>query len=264
MPSDAQAARHPGAGLRHRLDSEAGLRAIVETAPSVIVCLHLDMAIAEFNPAAERIFGVPRAQAIGRPYVELFPEPVRAKIVHDLARIASGQPVESFENAIRRSDGEVRVVLWNMRRLADSAGEPLGVVAVGQDITRRQLAEEELRWQAHRLAQLTARLEALERATGASLSSFRSELLDAQAALRSHFRFPIDTRGPLARLSPREREVIELVVAGRTGPEIAARLSVSVRTVEVHRARLMVKLGLQGPRELLRFAWRQGLAGPEA
>ena len=57
----------------------------------------------------------------------------------------------------------------------------------------------------------------------------------------------------LARLTPREREVMELVVAGRTSKEIARIVGSSHRTVEIHRARLMEKMGAASLAELVRL-----------
>ena len=60
-------------------------------------------------------------------------------------------------------------------------------------------------------------------------------------------------------LTPREREVLQLLAEGRTTREIAARLHVSVKTVEVHRKQMMDKLGLQSLAELIKYAIREGL-----
>ena len=60
----------------------------------------------------------------------------------------------------------------------------------------------------------------------------------------------------LAELTPREREVFELVVMGRHNREIAPQLNISVRTVEVHKARLMAKLGVDNVADLVRVALR--------
>jgi DNA-binding NarL/FixJ family response regulator len=64
-------------------------------------------------------------------------------------------------------------------------------------------------------------------------------------------------------LTPRERGVLQLVAEGKTSPEIAARLHISPRTVENHRANLMRKLGLQNQTELVRHALRHGLIALE-
>lgn len=59
---------------------------------------------------------------------------------------------------------------------------------------------------------------------------------------------------PLATLSPRERQVLELVVAGRTTDEIATVLRISPHTVHRHRGAVMQKLGFHDRVELVRFA----------
>ena len=64
-------------------------------------------------------------------------------------------------------------------------------------------------------------------------------------------------RAALAELTPRERQVMELVVAGLHNREIAPRLGISVRTVEVHKARLMAKLDVDNVADLVRIAIRK-------
>lgn len=63
----------------------------------------------------------------------------------------------------------------------------------------------------------------------------------------------------LKRLTPREREVLDLVVAGRHNREIAAKLKISPRTVEVHKARVMQKLGVESIPDLVRLSLTAGL-----
>ena len=58
----------------------------------------------------------------------------------------------------------------------------------------------------------------------------------------------------LSRLTAREREVLDLAAKGLHAKEIAARLGISPRTVEVHRTRIMEKLGVRNIAELVRFA----------
>ncbi|HEY2473150.1 MAG TPA: response regulator transcription factor [Terracidiphilus sp.] len=64
---------------------------------------------------------------------------------------------------------------------------------------------------------------------------------------------------PHETLTPRQREVLQLVAEGNTNAEIASRLNISQRTVENHRADLMQKLGLRNQTELIRHAMRHGL-----
>jgi DNA-binding NarL/FixJ family response regulator len=64
-------------------------------------------------------------------------------------------------------------------------------------------------------------------------------------------------------LSPREREVLQLIAEGQSTKEIARTLKVSVKTVETHRRQLMNKLELYSVAELTRYAIREGLASLE-
>ncbi len=65
-------------------------------------------------------------------------------------------------------------------------------------------------------------------------------------------------------LTPREREVLHLAAEGYGNPEIAARLSIGVRTAETHRANFMHKLGLRSQTELVRYALRRGILPAES
>jgi FixJ family two-component response regulator len=58
----------------------------------------------------------------------------------------------------------------------------------------------------------------------------------------------------VAALTPREREVMDLVVAGQPNKVIAFRLKIAIRTVEIHRARVMEKTGARNLSELVRMA----------
>jgi two-component system response regulator NreC len=64
-------------------------------------------------------------------------------------------------------------------------------------------------------------------------------------------------------LSPREREVLELLARGYTNRQVAARMRVSVKSAETYRARLMKKLNLNDRSDLVRFALQAGFLRPE-
>ncbi|MES2351137.1 MAG: response regulator [Pseudomonadota bacterium] len=68
------------------------------------------------------------------------------------------------------------------------------------------------------------------------------------------------SRDMLDELTPREREVMQLVVLGRHNREIGPALGISVRTVEVHKARLMSKLGVDNVADLVRISMLDGEA----
>ena len=60
-------------------------------------------------------------------------------------------------------------------------------------------------------------------------------------------------------LSPREREIFQLIAEGRTNKEVAALLDISAATVETHRARILQKLDLHNAAELVLYAARRGV-----
>lgn len=66
---------------------------------------------------------------------------------------------------------------------------------------------------------------------------------------------------PPDELTPREREVLQLIAEGHSIREIAATLNVSVKTAETHRANIMGKLDIRGMAGLVRYAIRRGLVG---
>lgn len=64
------------------------------------------------------------------------------------------------------------------------------------------------------------------------------------------------------RLSPREREIAQMLAEARTNKDIAATLGVSVKTIDAHRANIMRKLNLHSVTELVRYAIREKLIEP--
>ena len=68
------------------------------------------------------------------------------------------------------------------------------------------------------------------------------------------------TRGE--RLSPREREIVQLLAEGRSNKEVAGVLNISTRTVENHRAKVMEKLNLRSLSDLIRYAIRNKMVEP--
>jgi DNA-binding NarL/FixJ family response regulator len=64
-------------------------------------------------------------------------------------------------------------------------------------------------------------------------------------------------------LTPRQREIVQLIAEGENTKEIAFLLKVSVKTVEAHRAQLMDRLGIHHVAGLVRYAMRVGLVPPE-
>lgn len=85
-------------------------------------------------------------------------------------------------------------------------------------------------------------------------------------ALRSYVPEPLGREAgelsPLDSLSSRERQVLQLVVEGRSSAEIAARIHLSPKTVDTYRSRLMKKLGIGDLASLVKFAIEHALTPP--
>jgi DNA-binding NarL/FixJ family response regulator len=70
---------------------------------------------------------------------------------------------------------------------------------------------------------------------------------------------PESSKDPVASLTPRQREILQLLAEGKTAKEIAAILGISTRTVEFHKYEMMQSAGIQTSAELVHFAIKHGL-----
>jgi FixJ family two-component response regulator len=98
----------------------------------------------------------------------------------------------------------------------------------------------------------TELLDAIDRAFAKDRDARRSE--KEVASLRQRF----------DQLTPREREVLALVVAGMLNKQAAARLDIAEKTIKVHRAQVMTKMEAKSLADLVRMASRLGISGTAA
>ena len=153
-------------------ESEQRYRLLVETARSAIIVVSPDRRILEFNREAEILYGRARQQVLGGDYAALFvPEALHPGFNSLLASVLAGESIHGIESPVRSHQGERRVVLWNVTRVRVAGGAPFGAIAVGQDITERKRAEEEVQ----RLnAELEARVQTRTAELLASEERFRT------------------------------------------------------------------------------------------
>src|SRR5439155_23227600 len=85
--------------------------------------------------------------------------------------------------------------------------------------------------------------------------------IEKDRALRREQAELSEIRARVARLTPREREVLEYVVAGKLNKQIAGELGTVEQTVKVHRAHVMQKMRVQSVAELVRLTQRCGIGG---
>ena len=81
----------------------------------------------------------------------------------------------------------------------------------------------------------------------------------AGAVLQAIQQEPQMASDPASRLTPRQREILQLLAEGRSAKEIADALAISARTVEFHKYQMMETLGLHHSAELFHFAIKHGL-----
>jgi PAS domain S-box-containing protein len=144
---------------RSLADSVALCHSIIQTAGSVILYLSTDYRIVEWNQEAERLYGLQCQEVLGKNYLELcVPAHLRGAVAADLGTVLSGEPRWGLEHLVGAADGRQRMLSWNIDRLLNPSGEPIGIVAVGQDISERKAAEAQLRENSERLQTLTRRL----------------------------------------------------------------------------------------------------------
>lgn len=106
----------------------------------------------------------------------------------------------------------------------------------------------------------------LKKSASAELVNAIQQVLKGKTFVTSHMtqnlldRFVRDADAQKNKtLTPRQREVLQLLAEGRTNKEVAAVLDVGVSTIETHRANLMQKLGLHNTAEIVLYAVRKSL-----
>lgn len=139
-------------------ESEERFRTLFQTAGSFICVASPEGRILEFNPEAERVSGRQRQEVLGRGFLEFIPEEYKEAVKSDFQKVLAGQVTRGLELPLRPRDGSDRQFLWNVNRLLGKDGEVMGVIAVGQDITARKQAEEDLRESEHKLRLLTSQI----------------------------------------------------------------------------------------------------------
>ena len=137
---------------------EPRLQALIDSSPLALVEFGLDRRIRLWNPAAERIFGWPSGEILGRDDLPLAPTSKRAESEELFARVRCGESVNDFETVRQRKDGTLVDVSIAAAPVRDASGRVIGNMVAYTDIRERKAQEVEV----HRLnAELRARLEEL-------------------------------------------------------------------------------------------------------
>ncbi len=145
---------------------------------------------------------------------------------------------------VKRGAPEVKVIALSMY---DSVGYVLEALAAGASayVLKKSTAEE--------LVAAVRQVLAGQRYLSPTLDEVQLEAYARRSSEEADLPDPFDS------LTQRERQVLRMAAQGLNNPEIAARLLLSVRTVEMHRGNLLKKLDLHNQTELVRYALRRGL-----
>jgi PAS domain S-box-containing protein len=193
----------------------------VERLPLAYIEFDLEIRVLEWNPAAEQIFGYTKHEALGQNALNLIvPGPASDHIKRILDRIWAGDLEAHSINQNLTKDGSVIDCDWFNTPISEIGGKVTKAISLVRDI------------RAHRSSDPSA--------------CNPDRIDDYDLSLK-------------ARLTPRQREVLQLVVEGYRTKEIARKLERSVKTIEMHRACIMDALEIHDVPGLVRFAIRVGL-----
>jgi PAS domain S-box-containing protein len=138
-------ARHRQYQLRDQIQTQALLAAVVSSSDDAIISKTLEGVITSWNRGAERLFGYPAEEVIGRPILIIIPSERRDEEEEILRRLALGEHIEHFETVRCAKDGRRLDASLTISPVRDPAGRIIGASTVARDITERKRAADRLR-----------------------------------------------------------------------------------------------------------------------
>ncbi|RQW81424.1 MAG: PAS domain S-box protein [Methanothrix sp.] len=131
------------------------LENLIAHANAPIIVWDPSFKITRFNHAFERLTDHNARDMLGKPLDILFPDASRSASLSYIRKTLAGERWDAVEIPILRRDGTIRTVLWNSATIYDEEGRHVvATIAQGQDITERNQAQEQVRFQASLLDQV--------------------------------------------------------------------------------------------------------------
>jgi rsbT co-antagonist protein RsbR len=140
---------------REGLGAQALLAAIVESSDDAIYAKDLDATILSWNHGAERMYGYPAAEAVGRPVSILVPSNRPDEVPQILEKLMRGERVDHFETVRARKDGESFDVSLTVSPIRDASGRIVGASTVARDITEQKRLREALTQRAREILEVS-------------------------------------------------------------------------------------------------------------
>ncbi|HEX8961919.1 MAG TPA: PAS domain S-box protein [Rhodocyclaceae bacterium] len=246
-------------------DLQGQLAAIVENSEDAIFSRALDGTIISWNAGAERLFGYPAAEAVGRDIAMLVPPERMHEYADHVAALRQGRAVPPVETVRRARDGRLIEVSMGMSPIRDRNGEVASVAVIARDISERKRLDEELRAHRERLEELVAERTAelqLAKNEAERANAAKSEFL---SRMSHEFRTPMNAILGFSRVLEEELTdpdqhdyVMEIIQAGdhllgmidrlldfsriENGQAVMGRLAVPVGPIVAEAARLVEPL----------------------
>ena len=165
-------------------DAAQQLAAIVESSDDAIVGKNLDGIITSWNRGAERIFGYPTKEAIGRPITILSPPNHQNEEETIMRQIRRGQRVEPFETVRQCKHGNLIDVALTISPVRNAQGKIVGASKIARDITERKRSEAQIinlaREAEHRTKNILATVQATVRLSHSKTPEDLKELIEGR------------------------------------------------------------------------------------
>jgi PAS domain S-box-containing protein len=184
---------------RRRSTEEAALlQSIIESSPDPVIITDGRGRCSRWNPAAERLFGWARDEALGAPLTVLVPPEEQPTLARAIARAANGQSVRWADATWVAADGSPRPVDVTLGPVADESTREIGLVVLVRDVDEQRNAA----------AVLHAANEALE-ARAVELAEANSRLAELASTLTHDLMQPVSTMSGFLSLLERGAEELE-------------------------------------------------------
>ncbi len=159
------------------------LAAIVESSDDAIIRKSLDGIVQSWNAGAERLFGYPASEAIGRHISLVIPPERIAEEDHIVASLKAGHRVDHFETERRHRSGQLIWVSLTISPITDRTGRVVAASKIARDVTRQREAETRRRQLEDSLRALAEDLSAADRQKNEFLATLAHELRNPLAPL---------------------------------------------------------------------------------
>jgi PAS domain S-box-containing protein len=121
------------------------LAAIVESSFDAIISKDLFGTIVSWNKAAERMFGFPESEAVGKPIYLIIPDDKRDEEADILRRLKLGERIEPFQTTRRHRDGRMVPISITISPIKGRAGQLVGASSIARDISETRESDRRLR-----------------------------------------------------------------------------------------------------------------------